>query len=108
MSKRAPQRIWLLQYLCPERHAICAVPYRPEEYTAVQIEDITRALLLTHGINPWCGLCGSQDLHFEHARTRYTTWDEALPRLKTEEVKQACTRALFGNRQAHAAGEAGR
>ena len=92
-------RIWLMQYLCPQRHAIIAVPYRPAEHTAPQIEAQAQGMMTQAGINPWCGLCGSQDLRFEHAPTRYTTWEEALPALKAEEAKQVRTWALLGNRQ---------
>jgi hypothetical protein len=98
-------RIWLMQYLCPARHALCAAPYRPHEATAAQIEATVHVLLTQRGINPWCGLCGSRDLRFEHRPTRYTTWQELLPALQAEEAKQALTRALCGNRQTPAAQE---
>ena len=90
--------IWLGQYLCPQRHAIGAIPYRPEEYTPPQIEGIARVLLRQQGLNPWCGICGSRDLRWEHRPTHYTTWEEALPALRHEEAQQAITRAVIGGR----------
>lgn len=93
------ERIWLMQYLCPQRHAICAIPYRPTEHTAAQIEAYAQQSMVDMGFNPWCGLCGSRDLRFEHRLSRSTTWEEAIPALRANEAQQALTWALYGNRQ---------
>ena len=90
--------IWLVQLLCPARHALCAVPYEPARHRHERIEAAMAALMQEQGLNRWCGICGSHDVHAKHARMRVSTWDEALAVLQAEEEKQAVTRALIGNR----------
>jgi hypothetical protein len=69
--------IWLAQYLCPQGHAIAARPYDPAEQSVAEVEGVLLAQMHTLGLQPWCGLCGSRDLRFDHARTRFTDWTTA-------------------------------
>lgn len=86
--------IWLAQYLCPRRHAICATPYeRPAD--PAEIERKLLAELQRLGFSPWCGLCGSRDLHFEHGKMRAANWDEAWRSLQQGERDNIATRVYF-------------
>jgi hypothetical protein len=85
--------LWLVQWLCPTRHALAAVPYDPcRVHTSAEAE----ALLLTEatrfGLLPICGLCGSTDLHFEHGKLPYSDWDAARAALFDTERKNIETR----------------
>lgn len=90
--------LWLLQVLCPSRHAIVAVPYDPDEHVAAAMEVAAATTMAEHGINPWCGLCGSHELHAEHAPMKWATLEEALPHLQETERQNQLARALLGNR----------
>ena len=90
--------IWLVQLLCPARHALCAMPYEPTQYSRDAIETAMATLMHEQGVNPWCGICGSGDIHAEHAKMQAETWEEATQVLLESEEEQALTRALIGNR----------
>lgn len=64
--------IHLMQYLCPSRHAIVATCYDPETTTAAMIEAGARDAIRELGLELRCGICGSAELRFEHAPTRFT------------------------------------
>jgi hypothetical protein len=91
-------KVNITQYLCEQRHCILAVAWEDNgEINRVWVEE---ALLEQAGemkLNPWCGLCGSAQLHFETAPTRFPTLAEALPSLKVCEAAQALTRDHFAN-----------
>lgn len=87
--------IWLVQYLCPHRHAIAAIPYDPAEWSQADVETELLAQLELVGVQPWCALCQSTELHFEHAKTRFTDWETALRALFASEQDQMHTRRLF-------------
>jgi hypothetical protein len=88
--------IWLAQLLCPRRHALVAVAYERPHTSREQAEAWTRERMAEQHINPWCGLCGSQQVTFEHAQLPYRTMAEARPHLLAEERRNTRTRALFG------------
>jgi hypothetical protein len=90
--------IWLCQYLCPQRHALVAVAYESPGQTPQEIEAYILAELPKQGVNPWCGICGRHDLHFEHGATSFQTMEAARPSLQREARKHAVTRAWFGGR----------
>lgn len=87
--------LWLVQYLCGQRHAIGASPYDRSATSPVEIEGLLLAALHRFGVQPYCGLCGSRDLHFEHGRLTDQDWDSALKRLRALEVENAASRALI-------------
>ena len=84
--------LWLAQYLCPNRHAIGAVPYDRLTQAAAEIEETGRAALVAAGIELRCVLCGSRELQWEHRRLAFTNWDEALQALRACEHDQLLTR----------------
>jgi hypothetical protein len=86
--------LWLVQYLCPQRHALCAAPYERPADTA-EIEGRLLADMYRLGLNPWCGLCGSRDLRFEHRRLAFTDWDDAMAALRQCQADQLLTRQMI-------------
>lgn len=87
--------IFICQYLCPKRHCIVALAYDPAGTTVDQVEETLKKAMADNKVDPWCGLCRSTDLKFEHERTRFNTMEEAMPFFKVEEAKQAFTRTLL-------------
>jgi hypothetical protein len=85
--------IHILQYLCPQRHCIVAVPYDADEVTPAAAETFLFEKFNALKIRPWCGLCGSTDLRLEHGRTRFATMDEAAPYLAQSQLEQLMTMA---------------
>jgi hypothetical protein len=100
-----PSVVFIVQCLCPQRHAICAIakqvfgpdPAKPPAELLAAIEDELRASVdeqIEHGtpaLNPWCGLCGArrQTWTFEARATKYETMDQALPDLMQSADAQA-------------------
>lgn len=97
-------RVWLVQCLCPRRHAIAAVAgEHPDKATAMrklepwlcaQVE----SLLSSRAINPWCGLCHAHagTWRYETALTRFATMAEAQPALERSQREQILTSILAG------------
>jgi hypothetical protein len=85
----------LVQYLCPARHALAALLYAPRVCPARRAEARLAAQLVAARANPWCGICGSSTLHFEHAPTPWRTWEEAEQALDALARANAQTRALL-------------
>jgi hypothetical protein len=91
MSEAAPD-LWLVQYLCPARHALAASPYdraviAPADHEAALLTEMARV-----GVQPYCGICGSRELHFEHGKLPYPDWGTALEALKHAEAANVATR----------------
>lgn len=84
--------IHICQYLCPERHCVVAMAYDPEGRSKEQIEAMLKEPFELGLINPWCGLCKSRDLHFEHARSKYKTMEEAQEPLRETELENLISR----------------
>lgn len=103
----------LVQCLCPQRHAIIAVAYVPgetaaqehvsgpdditltEETAADYVRGIVEEMVHRGSMNPWCGICGSRDLFYEDAPTRFATMDEAQGPLREMEIDQQVSRVLM-------------
>lgn len=88
----------IIQLLCPKRHCIIATVYEiePGVDDAIALSRFREqwiAMTTTGGYNPWCGICGSHDLTFETANTRWDTLEEARPFLRDEQLNNAITRA---------------
>lgn len=82
--------LWLVQYLCPSRHAIAASPYDRHVTEPAAHEGAMLAHLAAAGVQPWCALCGSRDLRFEHRRLPFRDWPtamEALHRVEAENLR---------------------
>ena len=100
----------ITQCLCPMRHAIMAVAYQPDAVpTALAGMEATQAageamlrkaveqVLAAGALNPWCGLCGSRDWHYEDRATKFRTLDEARSELARLEAQNAAARAALQN-----------
>lgn len=89
-------KVHLTQYLCENRHCICAVAW--EEGGADTRESVEQRMQrVTRGapINPWCGICGSTALHFEDGITPFASLAGAMASLKACEAEQMRTMQYF-------------
>jgi hypothetical protein len=89
--------LWLAQLLCPQRHCILALAYDIEQTKPAEIEERFIAVTAPGMLNPWCGICGSRNLHIEHGKLRTDDWDEATALLKAVEGANLATRQLLGD-----------
>ena len=93
--------LWIAQLLCPARHAICALLYDIDQTPAADIEthllSVVRERVL--GIDPWCGLCGSRELHVEHSKLPTDDWTEATLVARLIEAENLATRERFHERK---------
>src|SRR5262245_27229203 len=87
--------LYLAQLLCPARHALCGLAYDREKTTPGEIDLHLRAVINSGVLNPWCGLCGSRELHVEHGKLKTDNWEEAQADLHAGEAAQLLTRAYF-------------
>ena len=79
--------VHITQCLCgPQRHAIMAICWEEPEFTSdtaiATLKRIIDHLVGTTAINPWCGICGSQDWVIEDGRSIFQTMAEATPELQ--------------------------
>jgi len=88
--------VYVTQYLCEQRHCIVTMAW---EDGGAETRDTVEHKLLSitreMKINPWCGLCGSAKLHFEHALSPFATLAEAMPSLNECQEAQRLTREHF-------------
>jgi hypothetical protein len=92
----ARPRIRLVQLLCPHRHCIVGAAYDPADGAdAVSLMAAIRDSMKREGIEWRCWACGSEDLRFEDAPTRYTSMAEAKPHLDELQVANVATRAAI-------------
>jgi hypothetical protein len=87
--------IHICQYLCPQRHCTIGAAYEPAEVKAEKIEQDLLNVFKTGLVNPWCGICGSRELHFEHGETRFTTIEEAQGSLRAMEAANMASRMMI-------------
>lgn len=87
--------IMIVQYLCPDRHCICATCYDSQNMERTEVETQLLSGLEDNGVNPHCGICGSTDLRFDHQPSKAKSLDEALQSMATEAIKQLFTRAAL-------------
>ncbi len=88
-------RVYLIQCLCPNRHAIMGIAYEaggPSNERLAAFKLVVAQLIEEKTINPWCELCHSRDWHYETGKTRYRTLAEAEIPLRANEAAQAATR----------------
>lgn len=85
----------IVQLICPKHHCIMGGAYEEGrssyEETVRLISDFMKSSAVEHR----CALCGSTDLHFEDARTKFQTLQEAAPYLAEQQRQNAMTRALI-------------
>jgi hypothetical protein len=84
--------VYLVQYLCPQRHCILAVAYEEGSGSFEESQGQIRLAMQAAGVNPWCGICGSRELHFEEGRTPFQSLEEAMNPLLSGEKAQAESR----------------
>jgi hypothetical protein len=89
--------LWLAQLLCQQRHCIIAFAYDIEETKPADVEAKLTAVTALKLINPWCGICGSRNLHVEHGKLATNDWDEANAMLREAERANLATRAILGD-----------
>lgn len=87
-------RIWITQWLCPDRHASIALMWDPRATTARAIEDQGEAIYRSGAVGRYCGICG-RGLTLEHAPTRYVTMHEAEIAGRAVEAANLATREHF-------------
>lgn len=68
------------------------MPYDRDTTTVSEVEGALLASMHQAQIDPWCGLCGSRDLFFDHGKLPFTDWDTALAALRACEADQLATR----------------
>lgn len=104
--------IYIIQCLCPNRHAIYAIAYDPKgipaEDAGLNPHEVYMAMfqhqiekwVAEKTINPWCGICNSRDWTYEQRRTKYKTMEEAEKELREIEAENIFTRMLIDARKA--------
>lgn len=93
----------ITQCLCPQRHAIMAFAYQTDggehdidaEAAKAALRYAVDEAVQAKVINPWCGLCGSRDWHYEDNPSKFGSMDEARPELERLERENATARAGF-------------
>lgn len=91
------QRIWLVQWLCPERHSAFATVFVPAlGQTAAATEAAGWKLARDNNIREVCGICG-QGIQPEAAASRFKLdqWDECLAALNASQAAQLASRAML-------------
>ena len=91
-------RVYLVQLLCPQRHCIVCCVYEERPEPVESQSEVTRAELREFAeehLDPWCGICGSRQLTFEDALTRFRSIEEALPELEKVTVDNRITALIL-------------
>jgi hypothetical protein len=90
--------IYIIQCLCPQRHAIMAVSYDPEELphdvAMATFQSSIEEWVRKEVIDPWCGICHSREWHYEPAKTKYKTMEEAAVELSKIETANRASRRI--------------
>jgi len=87
--------IWITQWLCPARHCSLTLAWNERDTNARAIEERGEAIYARGVINRRCAICGD-GLHFEHARTKFKTMEEATGPLKQLEAENLLARNAIG------------
>lgn len=97
-------KVYLVQYLCPQRHSIMAAVFEVDDHAtradaANEIStklaaaiDAIKNRMAELKVDPWCGLCHSDNLTFECMPTKFATMAQAMPILKLAERDNLATR----------------
>ncbi len=84
--------IHLVQHLCPERHCLMAAGFVAGSATPEQVARMILDREAELGYEARCWLCGSTELRFEEARTRFPDMETAMPVLRQAEEANRSTR----------------
>lgn len=77
--------IRIIELLCPARHCVIAAAYNPQTSNGPEVIGMLGERRKALKLNPWCGFCGSTDLQYEDAETRFDDMESAMPALKAAE-----------------------
>jgi hypothetical protein len=91
------QRIWLMQWLCQERHSAFALVFVPALGQTVEATEIVGwKLAHDNNIRNVCGICG-KEIHPEAAPSRFilSQWDECMAAMMTSQTAQLASRAAL-------------
>jgi hypothetical protein len=69
--------------------------YEQGAYSEKAVEQMLRTAGASLQMNQFCGVCGSPDLHFEHASTKFKTMREAEPELARIQAENLASRAAI-------------
>lgn len=95
------KKVYLIQALCPKRHAIMAMAQETTRTNAEALRDLlveqVDVAINRRVIDPWCGICGARRTEwiFEVGETGFTTLQEAEPELRAIELENRLTRAAI-------------
>jgi hypothetical protein len=98
--------IYIVQLLCPARHAIIGVSYEendPAKYEAGRahwestLTELADNAIKEERMDPWCRLCKAkrETWRTETAKTIFKTWAEAQTRLKELQAEQQVAAAAI-------------
>lgn len=96
--------IYIIQCLCPNRHAIYATVYDPEELphdvAMATMQQQIEEWIAKKTINPWCGICQSRDWTYEQRKTKYKSMEEAKAEMKQLELENMLSRIIIDEKKA--------
>ena len=96
--------VYIIQCLCPNRHAIYGIAYEPEQLShdvaMTGFQQLIADWIANKYMNPWCGICESRVWTYEQKPTKYQTMEEAKPELKRLELEQMLSRMQIDARKA--------
>jgi hypothetical protein len=93
--------IRIAQLLCPQRHAVLAIPYDEADMTPESVAELLREAtaegIENRKLKPSCFICGApaETWHIEDGRTRFVTMSEAMPSLKAAEAANLAAREFL-------------
>lgn len=88
--------VYLLQLLCPQRHAMCAVVYDSAKDNVDEVKATIRLHLEHNHANDWCGICGSTLRTWDNRPLpQFATCEEVLPLIRRLEAQNIATRAML-------------
>jgi hypothetical protein len=87
--------VMIVQMLCPKRHCLLACAYEEGVGNFAESCSALKAMINPGPFNDYCGICGSQVLHFEENRTRFKTLVEAAPSLTEQVMANLRTREVM-------------
>lgn len=85
----------IVQLLCPARHCIVGAAYEAASEADAAQTQMLAGLIHSGAIKAWCGICGSRELHFEDAATRFATMAEAQPHVDRLQDENVITRIVL-------------
>lgn len=98
------EMVWIIQCLCPQRHAIYGIAYDPKNISHDTVragfQQLIEQWIEEKTINPWCGICSSRVWTYEQKQTKFQTMEEARTELRQLEVDNIISRIVIDQRKA--------